>query len=535
MVDSDVKSSGAYYTSPVVARTLASWAIRKAEDRVLDPSFGGGVFLEAASDRLHELGGDPSTVFGVERNRDAHAEAVARRVAPTDNLLHSDFFALASHDLPRMDAVVGNPPYIRFQRFKGPDRQRALARSAHAGVRLSGQASAWAPFLVCSLERLAPGGRLAMVLPAEVGHARYAQPVLTHLRNSFASCLFVAFDTPLFPRLSQRVVVLLADGRGHPFESFRSLQLTGADELAELGSHSGRSRGIDPEVLSSGSEKLQHQRIDLETLAAYRSLGGNPVVVRLGDVARVDLGYVSGANAFFHLSPAAAAARGIAGDQLQTALFRRPRVHGLSLTPEDWQGAARDGTAGYLLVPGEPPHGEAVGDYLAAGVRTGVPLGYKTSTRTPWYRVPGVRLPQAVLTPMATTTPALILCRGTVAPSNTLYAVDVATEFEARLAVGWLSSVTALSSELEGHALGGGLLKLEPREARAVLVPLPPTVGKRVLADIDTLLRRGDRPAARRMADDLTLGPMGFDRAYGDQFFEAAEILRKLRTEPGRS
>ena len=137
MAHSDAKSSDAYYTSPAVARALTNWAICQAEDRVLDPSFGGGVFLEAASDRLHELGGDPSTVFGVERNRDAHAEAVARRIAPTDNLLHSDFFAVASHDLPRMDAVVGNPPYIRFQRFKGPDRQRALARSAHAGVRLT--------------------------------------------------------------------------------------------------------------------------------------------------------------------------------------------------------------------------------------------------------------------------------------------------------------------------------------------------------------------------------------------------------------
>jgi hypothetical protein len=34
----------------------------------------------------------------------------------------------------------------------------------------------------------------------------------------------------------------------------------------------------------------------------------------------------------------------------------------------------------------------------------------------------------------------------------------------------WRSSFTRLSCEIEGHPLGGGVLKLEPREASAVLL-----------------------------------------------------------------
>jgi hypothetical protein len=37
-------------------------------------------------------------------------------------------------------------------------------------------------------------------------------------------------------------------------------------------------------------------------------------------------------------------------------------------------------------------------------------------------------------------------------------------------AVAWQSSLTRLSTEIEGHPLGGGMLKLEPREAGQLLL-----------------------------------------------------------------
>ena len=39
----------------------------------------------------------------------------------------------------------------------------------------------------------------------------------------------------------------------------------------------------------------------------------------------------------------------------------------------------------------------------------------------------------------------------------------------------WDSPFVRLSCELEGHALGGGMLKLEPREASRILFPSPKT------------------------------------------------------------
>ena len=43
------KNLGAYYTNRPVADFLVSWAVRSSKDRVLDPSFGDGVFIISAN------------------------------------------------------------------------------------------------------------------------------------------------------------------------------------------------------------------------------------------------------------------------------------------------------------------------------------------------------------------------------------------------------------------------------------------------------------------------------------------------------
>jgi len=48
----------------------------------------------------------------------------------------------------RFECAAGNPPFIRYQTFKGAMRKRALAHSLTHGAQFSGLTSSWAPFLV---------------------------------------------------------------------------------------------------------------------------------------------------------------------------------------------------------------------------------------------------------------------------------------------------------------------------------------------------------------------------------------------------
>jgi adenine-specific DNA-methyltransferase len=96
----------------------------------------------------------------------------------------------------------------------------------------------------------------------------------------------------------------------------------------------------------------------------------------------------------------------------------------------------------------------------------------------------------------------------------------------------WQTSLTCLSVELEGHALGGGMLKLEPGEAKKVVVPFPETDGKLVqfAEELDAMMRGDGEAKALRHANEVILKEMlGLTAQECRLLQEAAEALRHRR------
>jgi hypothetical protein len=262
----------------------------------------------------------------------------------------------------------------------------------------------------------------------------------------------------------------------------------------------------------------------------------------------VRIGYVTGHNGFFNLGTREARARALDPRHLRRAVFRGRALRGALFKDEDWARAAQKGDAGWLFDPTDPGD-PAVAAYLREGEASGVPLRAKVARRTPWYRVTRTQPPELLLTAMAGGPPRLALPCNPVAASNTLHGVwrlsATPAASAAALALAALSSLTELSAELEGHALGGGLLKLEPSEALRLVLPLPdpgapaaagpaglpPGGVEALLIDADARLRRGDTAGARAVADGALLawwpelGPGGAGRLAA-----AAAELRALRT-----
>ncbi len=166
------KRLGQVFTPDEVARTLVQWVVRRKTDRLLDPSCGDGRFLAYHA---------PST--GIEL--DPRNAALAQERVPGASIYLADFFRWASTATCRFEAAAGNPPFIRYQHFAGETRELALELAHKLGVNISGLASSWAAFLVVTAGLLKPGGRMAFVVPAEIGHAPYASPVLGYLCSRF--------------------------------------------------------------------------------------------------------------------------------------------------------------------------------------------------------------------------------------------------------------------------------------------------------------------------------------------------------------
>ncbi len=485
---SSQKANGAYYTPEGVAVQLVRWAVREPADRLLDPACGDGRFIAA-----HR----PS--FGVEH--DAIALQGARMRAPSASLHGGDFFAWAARTPERFDCAVGNPPFIRYQTFSGATRQRALALCKAQGVAFSRLTASWPPFLVAAASLLRPGGRMAFVVPAAIGHAPYAAPLLEHLLARFASVQVVAIRDKLFPKLSEDCWLLLADGHGGSAKEIlftRKTRLRPADALAPPASVRVRA----DEWRSVWNRRLRPYLLSAPARSLYQRVARNTSSRRFGEVAAASIGYVSGANAFFHLRPSQARSIGIPETYLQPTVRNGrilPTGELTCRTVEDWRRADEP-----MLLLRLPKHGALPAEvqrYLDGPEGVAARQAYKCRTRSPWYAVPGVHVPDYFLSYMAGRAPSLVRNRAAATCTNAVHAVKVRDEGAAAAFKVWSSPYVELSCELEGHALGGGLLKLEPGEVSRIVLPSAATAAslpKARVADAIATLRewrhcRGDR------------------------------------------
>ena len=480
------KQAGAYYTPHAVASNLVRWVVRKDSDRLLDPSCGDGRFIATHRNS-----------FGVEQ--DAEAAAVAMDRAPGASVHQGDFFAWAEQTRERFDCAAGNPPFIRYQSFKGEVRKRALRLCAGLGAEFSGLTASWAPFLVAAASLLKPGGRMAFVVPAAIGHAPYAAPLLDYLVGHFDDVRIVAVRTKLFPELSEDCWLLHADGFGGRPPRWNSgagsdgargqapMGLGGRDRTAELRfsvldrfkpmAELPREAVTVPvhEWRTSWNRRLRPYLLPGNVRALYRATASDPDSLRFGDVASIGIGYVSGANGFFHLRPSEAEAwggpEGLLHPTVRNGRVLPPRTL-TARTIERWRRS--DEPMMLLRIPKDADLPPAVSKYLESDRGRQVRKGYKCRMRTPWYSVPDVRVPDFFLTYLSGRMPNLVRNRAAATCTNAVHGVHLRDRKAARRVIGsWETPFVRLSCELEGHPLGGGVLKLEPREAARIVLPPP--------------------------------------------------------------
>jgi adenine-specific DNA methylase len=540
------KELGAFYTPTAMAQKLATWALRTPSDTALDPSFGGLAFLLASARRLAQLGGEPRDIgqqlFGVD------LDPLALEAARTDErlqlggggLILSDFFDVEPSQLAAVDALLGNPPYIRYQGFNGAgDRARQLA--AVEGVQLTRLASSWAPFVVHGASFIARGGRMGQVLPAELLHAQYATEIVEFLRRRFGHVAIVVFEERVFPGALEEIVLLFADDCGA--DAVAEVQLLSCENIADLDLHQigpGSTGGRPPTLRSAPSHpKLLSQLLPAPTQDLLAALADRSEVVRLGEVASVDIGVVTGANDFFVLSESDAAS--LDASLLKSAVSKATHVAGAQLRADDHHALLASGAPALMFVADDSSTESALRSargHIRAGEERGVHERYKCRIRDPWWALPIPKggAPDLLLTYCSNDHPRLAVNGAGVLNTNTLHGVRTVPDLDpAALAVGFFNSLTLLSAELVGRSYGGGVLKLEPTEAEALLFPPIWSELSNLLPEVDRAIRARDLQAALDLVDPIVLkGTLDLDDGAVDKLRQGRERLRDRRKRRGR-
>lgn len=477
-VSSD-KLRGGYYTPTPLIEICLNRIVEfgQASKRlvVLEPSVGDGAFLRSLT--THPISNQIESFVGLEINPqeaqkcrefalDAPFEASIRTTSALE-------WAVTTDEL--YDVVVGNPPFVRFQFVNQSDFQDAATLGMLLGVPFRGVSNLWIPVTLGALNRLRPGGVMALVVPAELFTGLSAGDVRRWLLSNFEELRIDLFEPGSFPQVLQEVVII--SGR----KIDRQVTFPHSQTNVEFVEHSG----------SAGSERHWSQLIlasvqswtrylltttQLEALSEVCNLAN---VKAFNTVAKLEVSIVTGANDFFSVNKTELELFEL--HQWAEPLLPRIRhASGLVYTNEDHRVTIEEGAKAWLLNFSEdrpdPRTFAGASKYLAIGEKLNLHKRYKTSIRTPWYRVPSVWPGKLMLSKRCHLYPRLVYNEAGVVTTDTIYRGQMLPQYAGReldLVGTFHNSLTLLTAEIEGRSFGGGVLELVPSEIARLAVPLP--------------------------------------------------------------
>jgi hypothetical protein len=328
--------------------------------------------------------------------------------------------------------------------------------------------------------------------------------------------------------------LVLAAGSGG-CDAFSLYCLDDAADLAGIRPMSNLS--VTPAASGKWTDLLlpNQQRRLFKTVSAER-------FTPLSRYGRPELGTVTGANNYFTMSEQTRARYQLLEGRhvIKVCPPGTKHLRSLAFSAQRWSELQAQGERVWLLHPAASDRSKALAAYLALGRDLGVHEAYKCTVRSPWWRPPAVTPPDLFFTYMSHRYPRLI--------ANTAQATFVNSMHGLRLVPGapriagsalplvCLNSVTLLGAEIFGRSYGGGILKMEPREAAMLPVPGP--------ADLDLAwhrLRSSSRTfdgwlaegrwteVVMRVDDVLLREVMGLDAGQLEQLRVALHSLRSRR------
>lgn len=519
--ESKQKLRGGYYTPQTIAALLSRWALSDGATTVLEPSCGDGNFLQAIykhmslADQPISLSIEAIEIVPEEAAKAEKMSASLRAIGAKVQVINHDIFSWLGNGNTerRWDAIIGNPPYIRYQYFENDQREMAETIFKKANVPFSKRTNAWVPLLIASVMHLAPGGRLAMVIPAELLHIQHASGLRQLLEQEMETIILINIREMVFPDVLQGVVLVLSvkrrDRKFMPLvqvhteqlslmfqepEKIAKIAIIDIDNVHDLSKLDVTC--IDQSIQKSIDDTAGEWMLGLLTekeATLLRHLKCRKGVFRFDTIADVDIGIVTGANDFF-----VADEKTLQTYKLQSIatpmLAKSELIKGIIYTAQDHETNAKAGKSVYLLSFPEKPVFDlpsGMSQYIRLGEAQKLHERYKCRIRNPWYVVPYVWASEVSLLKRCHLFPRLVVNELKAHSTDTAYRVRLKHDYKARtkdITFSFLNSLTFLSAELEGRHYGGGVLELVPSEIEKLLIPLRP-IAESIFNQIDAMIR----------------------------------------------
>ena len=492
--ESAQKLRGGYYTPLGLADYLSKWVAESNPKNILEPSCGDGVFLEA----LSPLISDSTTITAIELEEKEAEKASDRsrsfeRLKP--NIICTNFlqwYLQADKNHNHFDAVIGNPPFIRYQYLSKSDQDFSESIFKRHNIPFTKHTNAWVPFIIASLSLLRPRGRIAMVLPSELLHVLHAQSLRCFIGQHCKKIIIIDPEEIWFDNTLQGAVLFLAEKKHDVREhttGLKIIQTVGNTFLDKNPSeYFKRASFVNGKTVKG---KWTRALLTKKELDIFDGISSEPSVYRFSNIAKVDVGLVTGANKFFLVNDATVKKHNLT-EWAHPMFGRSEHCPGILYDQRQHQrnnGAGLPSNFLWFKVDDASELPENALEYIRSGERENLHTRYKCRSRQPWFKVPSVYSTAIGMLKRAHHMPRLIYNSLGAYTTDTAYRITTKNKFDAKkLVYCFINSFTALSSEVEGRHYGGGVLELVPSEIERLYIPASSKI-RTAINSLDNMIR----------------------------------------------
>ena len=474
------KLRGGYYTPLEITNFICNWAISTNSRSILEPSCGDGNFIEAATNKLLQLGLSEIEIkrrlIGIELLEEEAVKANNRikRLGVDENLvINDDFFTFASENWNRkFDTVIGNPPFIRYQNFPKEHRDKAFQLMNELGLNPNKLTNIWVPFLVIASHFLTDNGRLGMVIPAELFQVNYAAEAREFLSEYFERITIIAFEKLVFDDIQQEVFIVLCEKRVEKNKGIRVKELTSLKELTHIDFNEINSLNV--KQIDHTSEKWTKYFLEEDEIRLLQKLKEDNRVTTCSEIFDTNVGLVTGRNQFFLLNEEEVAKWGL-HEYVIPIVGRSNQLEGLEFKDNDFFKNVNLGRKNFMFLPPDKDVDELpqeCQDYIKFGESQNYHTGYKTRIRDRWYITPSRWVPDGFALRQVNKFPKIISNLTNATTTDTVHRIRLKVDLDINLICSsFFNSLTFAFSEITGRSYGGGVMTFEPSEIGKLKIP----------------------------------------------------------------
>ncbi|GAB4494634.1 MAG: N-6 DNA methylase [Saprospiraceae bacterium] len=459
-----LREKGQFWTPDWVADAMIEYVAQET-DMVFDPATGGGAFL-AALQKTH-----PKVRFyGIDIDEEVFCDTIYFG----ENILVEKRDFIKNPPNQRFKAIVANPPYIRHHRIDEQTKRLLKQMTARVtGFMIDGRAGLHVYFLIQAIQLLAPGGRLAFLVPADICEGKFALKLWKWVADNFCIECVTTFseEAAPFPKIDTNAMVFFIKNEKPQSQIAWARVLEKGNEFSIFVRHHFNCQSPQSvfcekrelvEALKTGFSRPQNSFSD------HR--------YHLSDFATVMRGIATGANEFFFLNEAQIAELGLPREYFKRTIGRTRDVESDILTEKHLQELDKNGRPTLLLSIDESFDSlpAALRFYLKKGEEWGLPERALIRQRKPWYKQEKRAVPELLFAYLGRRSTRFIKNEAGVVPLHCLHCVYTHSKNPQQIHALWQAlnhSDTLSNLHFVSKSYGSGALKAEPQNLAKLPIP----------------------------------------------------------------